>query len=296
MNKKIRGAGTLALKAPAKVNLLLKVTGRRADRYHELLSIMVPIDLYDTIHIFPFRKSISLECRGAGVPADSRNLVWKACEAFFSEAGIQSGAHIVLVKNIPVAAGLGGGSSDAAAVLTALNTIYDKPLTEERLHVVAKELGADIPFFLYRVPSIARGIGDILEPVRNWPQFWYVIATPPLEISTAWVYGQFKLELTQAPDNYIVKLNNIASHEIAQLLENDLEKVVLPRYPEVAELKNLLVDLGALGAVMSGSGPSVVGVFTEQEKAARATEVIAGRKRVKVSLATLWQEEEEMRG
>jgi len=292
LNTQIKATRPLVLKAPAKVNLLLKVLGRRDDGYHELLSIMVPISLCDTIQVFPFRRTISLECHGARIPADSSNLVWQAVEAFFSEAGIQSGTHIKLKKNIPVAAGLGGGSSDAASVLIALNAIYNKPLGGDRLHGVARKLGADVPFFLYRVPSVARGIGDILEPIKNWPQFWYVIAVPSLEISTAWVYDRFKLELTQAPSNYIVKSDNMAGHQVAQLLENDLERVVIPRWPQVAELKELLVDLGALGAVMSGSGPSVVGIFEQRQKAARAAEVVAETRTDKVFLATLWRNKE----
>jgi len=291
VNQKVDEDKDEIIRAPAKINLVLKVTGRRPDGYHEIFSIMVPVDLCDTIHIMGSRKGISLQCRGKSVPADRRNLAWKACEAFFSEAGIEPAVHIVLEKVIPVAAGLGGGSSDAAAVLRALNRRHGNPLGQERLHEIARALGADVPFFLYGVPSVAKGIGDILEPMENWPQFWYVIITPPFGISTAWVYAQVKLELTQPTDNYIVNVHGIGPKAIIRLLENDLERVVLSRYPQLVGLKQLMLALGADGAVMSGSGPSRVGVFTEKNKASYAAELIASKKAGQVFLATLWRNE-----
>jgi len=279
----------LSIRAPAKINLILKVTGRREDGYHNLFSIMVPVDLADTIRVARQGRGINLECKGGRVPADRRNLAWKACEAFFTHIGLEPRVHVLIDKKIPVAAGLGGGSSDAAAVLRALNMLYGQPLGKSELHRVARRLGADVPFFLLCKPCIATGIGDVLEPIENWPRFWYVITTPRFEISTAWVYGRFKLELTQGVDNYIVKLRKAPYRKIAGLLGNDLEKVVFPRYPQVSELKGQLLSLGAEGAVMSGSGPSVVGLFLSRQKAVTAAEAIIGRKVAQVFVTTLWQ-------
>ena len=291
MNQRVERDKDVVIKAPAKINLVLKVRGRRSDGYHEIYSIMVPVDLCDTIHILSSHKGISLECRGKDVPLDRRNLVWRACEAFFSEAGIEPAVHIALEKVIPVAAGLGGGSSDAAAVLCALNARYGKPLGQERLHQIARGLGADVPFFLYETPCIAKGIGDILDPIENWPQFWYVILTPPFGISTAWAYGQVKLELTQPCDNYIINLKNIGPKDITQLLGNDLEEVVFKRYPKLAELKKMMLALGAIGAVMSGSGPSIVGVFTEESVASRCADLVSSKRMGEVVVAKLWKNE-----
>ena len=279
----------LSIEAPAKINVVLKVIGRRHDEYHNLFSIMVPIDLCDTIHISRGGKGIHLECKGREIPTDKENLIWRACEEFFSQIGCHPEVSLSVEKKIPVAAGLGGGSSDAASTLVGLNKMYGNPLDQAKLHRIARALGADVPFFLSPCPSVATGIGDVLEAIENWPRFWYVIVTPPIAISTAWAYGNIKLELTQAVDNYIVKLREVQYRDITMFLENDLETVVFSRYPQVAELKKLMLRLGAQGAVMSGSGPSVVGLFMEREKAAQAVDVIVGSKVGEVFLTTLWQ-------
>jgi len=178
------------VKAPAKLNLRLKVTGRRPDGYHELVSLMVPVDLFDLLELRVIReRRIELSSEGFQVPTDENNLAYQAAFSFFAEAGIRQGVAIKLTKNIPVAAGLGGGSSDAAATLMALNKIWSQPLTLSQLHTIAVQLGADVPFFLYCAPSLATGIGDVLEPLKKWPKFWYVIVSPPIQVSTSWVYG-----------------------------------------------------------------------------------------------------------
>ncbi len=279
----------LSIEAPAKINVILKVTGRRHDGYHNLFSIMVPVDLCDTIYISRGSRGIHLGCKGREIPTDKENLVWRACEEFFSQTGGHPEVNIAIEKKIPVAAGLGGGSSDAAGTLVGLNKMYGNPLDQAKLHRIARGLGADVPFFLSPYPSVATGIGDILEPIENWPKFWYVIVTPGFGISTAWVYRNIKLELTQAVDNYIVKLKKAQYRNIIRFLENDLENVVIPRYPQVAELKKLLLSLGAQGALMSGSGPSVFGLFTTEKVATRAVNAIIGRKAGEVFLTTLWQ-------
>jgi 4-diphosphocytidyl-2-C-methyl-D-erythritol kinase len=266
------------IKAPAKINIRLKVTKKRPDGYHELVSIMVPVDIFDVLDLtVPFNGQIKISCKGRELPEDESNLAYRAARDFMSYAGIKDGVSIVLSKNIPVAAGLGGGSSDAAAVLIALNNIYSGLLTESELHKLSLKLGADVPFFLKGAPSLATGIGEILEPIPNWPEAWYVIITPPIQVSTAWVYGNLKLQLTTGEYDYIVKTLKNDTFTISKLLDNDLETVTTVSFPIINTLKKLLMDAGAEGSIMSGSGPSVFGVFATQEKAESAKNLLASR-------------------
>lgn len=280
---------TYRIKAPAKLNVRLKVIGRRKDGYHELISIMVPIDLYDLLELNVIRRNgIKIACEGFNVPTDETNLVYRAAESFLFQTGIKDGISIKLVKNIPVAAGLGGGSSDAAATLLCLNEINSRPLSQSELHDLAVQLGADVPFFLYSRPALARGIGEILEPLMKWPKFWHVIVTPPLQICTSWVYRNFKLELTTGEYDYILNLLNSDPFSISHILENDLEKVTSASFPIIDTLKKLLVDAGAQGAIMSGSGPSVFGVFSSLNQAISAKKLLSSRDLGDVFVTTNW--------
>lgn len=279
-----------SVKAPAKLNLRLKITGRRADGYHELVSIMVPVDLFDLLDLRVIReRRIKLSCEGFQVPADERNLVYQAALSFFSKAGIQQGVAIKLTKNIPVAAGLGGGSSDAAATLMTLNEICSQPLNPSELHAIAAELGADVPFFLHREPSLATGIGDVLEPLKKWPTFWYVIVTPPIQVSTSWVYGALKLELTRGEYDYIVKFLKNDPFAVSAILENDLEEVTSSRFPIIDTIKTFLMNAGAEGALMTGSGPSVFGVFSSLNQALSAKKFLISQSLGDVFVATNWE-------
>jgi len=277
---------TYKTKAPAKLNIRLKVTGRRSDGYHELISIMVPIDLFDLLEIDVIPKGIKLTCEGYQVPKDESNLVHRAIKTFLSQISFNKGISIKLKKNIPVAAGLGGGSSDAAATLLSLNEICSKPLTLPELEDLAIQLGADVPFFLYGKPSLVRGIGEILEPLERWPKLYYVIITPPLQVSTAWVYGNLKLELTRGEYAYILKSLENSLVTISHLLENDLEKVTSASFPIINRIKKLLVEAGAEGAIMSGSGPSVFGVFTSLDQATSAKRSLISQALGDVFIAT----------
>jgi 4-diphosphocytidyl-2-C-methyl-D-erythritol kinase len=278
------------IKAPAKLNLRLKITGRRADGYHELVSIMVPVDLFDLLdlRLIPERR-IEISCDGFQVPADESNLVHQAARSFFSKAGIQKGVAIKLTKNIPVAAGLGGGSSDAAATLMTLNEICAQPLNLPELHAMAGELGADVPFFLRCEPALATGIGDVLEPLEKWPTFWYVIVTPPIQVSTSWVYDALKLELTRGEYDYIVKFLKNDPFAVSAILENDLEEVTSSRFPIIDTIKAFLMNAGAEGALMTGSGPSVFGVFSSLNQALSAKQFLISQSLGDVFVATNWE-------
>jgi 4-diphosphocytidyl-2-C-methyl-D-erythritol kinase len=281
------------IKAPAKLNLRLKVTGRRPDGYHELVSIMVPIDFVDLLELRVLQKrGIELFCEGFRVPTDEKNLVYQAAHSFFSRTGIQQGVSIKLTKNIPVAAGLGGGSSDAAATLLTLNKIWSQPLGRSALHELAVHLGADVPFFLHCEPSLARGIGDVLDPLKKWPKFWYVIVTPPVQVSTSWVYGNLKLELTRGEYDYIVKFLRNDPIAVSAILENDLEEVTSAKFPVIDTIKKCLMNAGAEGALMTGSGPSVFGIFSSLNQALSAKQFLISQNLGDIFVASDWERTE----
>ena len=277
----------MKIKSPAKLNIRLKVTGRRTDGYHELVSVMIPVTLFDHIELKTIQtQNIQIFCQGFSVPEDESNLVYRAAQSFFSRTGIKQGVSIKLTKNIPVAAGLGGGSGNAAATLNALNEMCSHPLTFQDLETLAISLGADVPFFLYDGPCIARGIGEILERIKKWPRFWYVIVTPPISVSTAWVYENLKLKLTT--DEYTFILRHLAEgkFQIADILENDLETVTATHFPVINTIKKALFENGAEGALMSGSGPSVFGVFNSEDLALSAKRHLASLKIGEVFVVT----------
>ncbi len=250
---------------PAKVNLYLKVLARRQDGYHDLVTVMQPLTLADELRLTP-GQGLTLECRHPGVPSGPDNLVWRAAEKFGAATGQVPQVHIELVKKIPVAAGLGGGSSDAAGTLLALNELTGNPLDGATLHELAAELGADVPFFLRPGPAVGRGIGTILSSL-DLPPYWYVLLNPGLAISTSWVYGQLDLDAL-AKTGALLPTAWDGEHP-ENWVANDLETVTLNRYPELRELLTGLSKAGARAQGMSGSGPTLFGLFHEAE-AARA--------------------------
>jgi len=229
---------------------------------------MVPVTLFDHLEVTGTRSGrIRLACRGFSVPEDHNNLVYRAALAFFSRAGIKPSIDLKLTKNIPVAAGLGGGSSDAAATITALNKMYKNPLKNKDLAEIAVGLGADVPFFLQNRPCVATGIGEVLRPIEKWPNFWYVIVTPRVHVSTSWVYENLKIKLTKNEYGFIIKTLERDPLAVSDILENDLEAVTATHFPVINSIKKSLVDAGAEGALMSGSGPSVFGIFSSRNQA-----------------------------
>ena len=277
------------IRAPAKLNIRLKVLDRRPDGYHELNSIMVPIDLFDSLEIEPVSEGIELTCDGYEVPTDESNLVYRAARSFLDRSGIPLGLSIKLSKKIPVAAGLGGGSSDAASTLLLLNEICSLPFTSRELHQMALGLGADVPFFIDCRPALARGIGEILEPLIKWPKSWYILITPPVQVSTGWVYSQLKLKLTTGEYDYILGALSQKKIAISHILENDLEEVTSAAFPIIKTIKSELVDAGAEGALMSGSGPSVFGVFPSRDHALAARQKMMSKDIGDIFLVTDWR-------
>ena len=257
--------------SPAKINLFLHICGKRSDGYHELFSLMCRITLFDEISLqIGMGKTIEIHCSHPDVPADDTNLAYRAANLFQTRLDSAQGVNIHLHKNIPVAAGLGGGSSNAASVLMALNAYYDRPFTREQLMEMGLTLGADVPFFIFQKPAIASGIGEKLAVFEGALPYHILLLYHGFNVSTAETYQNLNFGLTndqKKPTNDCLKLNWF---DPAHHLKNDLERVTVAKYPEIDLAKEKLVDLGAIGALMSGSGPTVFGLFDNAETAKSA--------------------------
>lgn len=257
----------MILHAPAKVNAFLQVTNRRSDGYHEIRTLFVPVSLYDIIEIEFRAGEINVVSTDSLAPSDETNLAARAARSFFDKTGISSGLDIKIEKNIPVAAGLGGGSSDAASVLKGLNSFFKEPLTLDELCSLALKIGADVPFFVHGRPSYAEGVGEILSPAGSLVPYELLIVNPGVPLSTAMVYKKLNLGLTKCKKENKYPALNQGPCDIKNILSNDLETPALELCPVIGEVKKTLSDLGSDGVLMSGSGPSVFGIFTDADRA-----------------------------
>lgn len=268
---------SLVLKAPAKINWTLYVLDKRRDGYHNILSLMHCIELYDTL---TFESSDLIEVAADMEAPIEQNLVYKSAWLLKKRFGLKRGAKIKLDKEIPLGAGLGGGSSNAAYTLIGLNKLWDLGLSKNELKSLGSELGSDIPFFFDCPMAIVEGRGDILTPLKIDIQYTLLLVKPLVSISTAWAYKQRSKampELTKTKD----KFNNIQliydalkSGDVSLIkskVNNDFEELIIKKYPVIRELKEKLVDAGALMAIMSGSGSTVFGLFENREKAIDAS-------------------------
>lgn len=267
----------MKIRAPAKINLGLRVVGKRVDGYHLLDTILVPVSLYDEIYITKsVRKGRSstpeliITCDNPAVPSDEENIVFRAADLIIKENSIDEPLRIHIKKRIPVGAGLGGGSSDAAATLIAMNSLFRLNYSNRQLKNRAYSLGADVPFFIGGMPARARGIGERLTPIQSLPWKWAVIIYPGFPVATAWVYRNFQATLTKPMANTSIISPLKKRFGQRRLLVNDLETVTLARYPRIEFLKQTLIAEGAAGALMSGSGSAVFGLFDSRGIAARA--------------------------
>lgn len=256
---------------PAKVNLYLKILGRREDGYHELVTVMQPLTLADELRVTSGQGILTLECRHPEVPSGPDNLVWRAAQAFAAATGRELQVQFHLVKNIPVAAGLGGGSSDAAVTLLALNELAGYPLGAAALKQLGASLGADVPFFLRSGPAVGRGIGTDLSDL-DLPPYWYVLFNPGVALSTRWVYANLNLN-TLARQGAPQRDTWEAEHP-EDWVANDLETVTLRQYPELGEALEKLAQAGARAQGMSGSGPTLFGLFLEADAAQAAARLL----------------------
>ncbi len=269
--------GGLKLKSPAKLNVYLKVLFKRPDGFHELETLFERICLFDEIELLPRPSGICIEGDVKKIPLGSDNLAYKAAALLKEECAVSNGVLIRIQKNIPVAAGLGGGSSNAATVLLGLNRLWKLKLSRRRLLTLGAKLGSDVPFFLMETPwALGRGRGEILKEI-SWPKFklWHCVVKPPFGISTKEAYQHVKpLGLTAPEANAKMPLQSIRKGLLkrnSNLLINSLETALNKRLIEINKIKFSLTGQGALGALMSGSGSSVFGIFSSKAKALKAT-------------------------
>lgn len=226
---------------------------------------MVPVNLYDYIELGADQtQGIILYTHSHSVPEDEDNIAYHAAQAFFSGIGIKPSLSIKLLKNIPVAASLGGGSSNAACTLKVLNKMGCNSRSFQDLSKLAVNLGADVPLFLYSRPSIARGIDAILELIGKWPKFWYVIVMSPISVSTSRAYDNLRLKLTTDEYHFILSHLERESLDLAAILENDLEAVTVSHFPVISAIKGPPINAGAESALMSGRGLSVFAIFIQK--------------------------------
>lgn len=273
----------LEIDAPAKINLFLAILEKRPDGYHNICSVMQKIDLVDQLHLSREGEGISLFCPSSTLPADNSNLAWKAAKIFFDYTGIAGNVRITLHKMIPVAAGLGGGSSDAAAVLVGLNKLYGNRLDSEALQSLAAQLGADVPFFIKKESTaLATGTGTELKSFSGPTGYWLVLVNPGFSVSTRWVYENLILttgnkfynlggSLLSIIDDCTSLLNSVfTDSNTSQKLFNDLESVTITKFPEIQQIKDTFMNRGAMATLMSGSGPTVFGIFKDYELAQKS--------------------------
>jgi 4-diphosphocytidyl-2-C-methyl-D-erythritol kinase len=237
--------------------------------------IMQRIDLCDDVVIvMKDNPGIKVTCGRQGVPDGPGNIAWRAADALLQMTDRQVGLDIVITKNIPVAAGLGGGSSDGATVLMGVNELLGLELSDASLMDIGVKLGADVPFFIFKRTAIAEGIGERLTPVAGFPALWLVLVNPNIHVSTAWVYQNLQLTTDKVPLIISPLYNSLM--DVCAILANDLETVTTKRFPVIGEIKKRLLNAGACGALMSGSGPTVFGIFSCKDSAWHAAQALAG--------------------
>ncbi len=260
-------------KAPAKINLMLDVLHKRPDGYHEVEMVMTMVDLADRLEMVELpRDTIIISSQAGYIPLDEKNLAFQAARLIKDRYDVKKGVHIHLDKKIPVAAGLAGGSSDAAATLRGLNRLWGLHIPIQELQQLGAELGSDVPFCVTGGTALATGRGELLTPIDNPPQCWVVLAKPPINVSTADVYTRLKSsQITKHPSssNMIAAIQAGNFHEVCGQMGNVLEDVTLKLHPEVQHLKEAMMRLGADGTLMSGSGPTVFGLVSKESKVPR---------------------------
>jgi 4-diphosphocytidyl-2-C-methyl-D-erythritol kinase len=266
------------IRAPAKVNLYLRVVGRRRDGYHLLDTFIVPVSLYDVIEIrcVPAKRQqasnprIRITCDNPTVPLGEENLAYRAAQLLLKQLDRYTNIDIHIQKRIPIGAGLGGGSTDAAATLLGLNQLFNLNLSAARLERLGLRVGTDVPFFIRARPARAHGIGEVLRPVRVLARLWLVILYPGFPVATASVYGRLPKKLTKPNSGNSIRISLRRFERLPDLLVNDLESVTFEDYPKIRSLKEKLLREGAAGGLMTGSGSAVFGVFGSKGLAQRA--------------------------
>ena len=268
----------MKISAMSKVNLGLDVLRRRDDGYHEVRMIMQTLKLCDELYFEETqKKEISIVCNSENLECDENNLIYKAARLIMDEAGIDRGLDIRLKKNIPIAAGMAGGSSDAAATLVALNKMFGIDFDIAKLKEIGVKIGADVPYCIEGGTQLSEGIGEKLTRLKDAPQCFVVVAKPHIGVSTKYVYENLHVETIKTHPNIDAMLKGIDAGDLIEIsshMENILENVTEKKYPVIAMLKSKLKSMGALNSLMSGSGPTVFALFDDKDKADKACEAV----------------------
>lgn len=276
----------LIVRAHAKINLTLDVLYKRADGFHQVEMIMQAIELADILNLEEKSSGdISITSNMAHLPCDHRNLAYQAAMLIKDTCQVKKGVHIFLEKNIPMSAGLAGGSTDAAGVLLGLNRLWDLGLSLDELEVLGAKLGSDVPFCLRGGTELATGRGELLETLSPLPSCYVVLAKPRFGVSTAWVYGRYRDNgLLNHPDTIGVKsaLEQGDLPGVVSRLSNVLESVTMPEYPQIGKLKDRMIQYGAMASLMSGSGPTVFGLVDDKGKAEYIAEKLRSQSDVEI--------------
>lgn len=267
----------ISLNAHAKINLSLDVLNKREDGYHNLQMIMQTIQLHDTISIHKIPFGVEIKCDAPYVPNNSTNIAYKAAEAMINKYKLDAGVRIVIEKKIPVAAGLAGGSTDAAAVLKGINILFKLGIEQSELMQIGKTIGADVPYCIMGGTALAEGIGEKLTPLAPLGSIPTILIKPKVGVSTAWVYKTLDLDKVSKRPNTEKLISALEQKDIKYIAKNMcnvLEGVTIAKYPMIEKIKKNLLHKGAIGSMMSGSGPTVFGIFENEEKAKKAFKLL----------------------
>ena len=282
----------IIINAMAKINLGLDVLRRRENGYHDVKMIMQTVDIYDTLEFVKREDTtITIKTDAMELPCDENNLIYKATRLLFEKRGVQQGVDITLTKRIPIAAGMAGGSTDAAAALVGINRLFDLGLTIEELKEIGVKIGADVPYCIEGGTALSEGIGEILTKLPDAPDCFVVVAKPEISVSTKYVYENLHAnELKYHPDidGMVEAIRNQDLDGVCKRMENVLETVTEKKYPVISQLKQMLLEAGAQNSLMSGSGPTVFAIFKEEEKAKEALEKVVSSGLAKQSFVTVF--------
>lgn len=260
----------VTVKCPGKINISLDVVGKREDGYHLLKTIMQNVSLFDEVTVKKSDRDINLYCNNGHIPCNSSNTAYKAASIIIDKFNIKSGVDIIIQKRIPVAAGLAGGSADAAGVIKAMDQLFELNLSTEDMMKIGIKIGADVPFCILQSTALAEGIGEILTPLSPLGDVWCVLAKPDISISTKEVYSKLKIDEIPKHPNTLKLQEYIEKSDIENMalsMINVLETVTIKENPVIFDIKNIMMEFHALGSLMSGSGPTVFGIFEDKAAA-----------------------------
>lgn len=266
----------LTLSSPAKVNLRLEVFGKRSDGYHNLRNLMERVSIHDEVEIKIVEKGLQVYCDHEDVPNDESNTAFKALKEILAYSSRNVGVEVNIKKRIPIASGMGGGSSNAATVIKGINHLLKLKLSKEKLIKIGQKIGSDVPFFLFEGPALAEGMGEQLSKIKTMPKLLFLIINPGIKVSTQAVYQKINSDrngrrLEEIPNIYRTK------RDVAKILSNDLEKVTIREFPVIGEIKEEMMKNDAIASLMTGSGPTVFGIFSDKNKLTKAYEKLVKR-------------------